>query len=129
MKRQWIGAIWALAGISLFAWGAKGLVELAADPQYGWNSTFYEPSWWYVQIGMELFVLACGVIGLGVMSGKRWGHWGLKIVGPLALLYLVAYDIFGGERAWWLAVGALVLTIFVGVSVYYAYRQGDGFAA
>jgi len=69
---------------------------------------------------MEFFILACAFVGFGIMSGKRWALWGLKVLGPIALLYLAAYSIFGGERAWWVAMGMVVLTVIVGVSVYYA---------
>jgi hypothetical protein len=117
-----IGASWAIFGAGLFVLGAVDLVRLAADPQYGWRSTFYEPFWWYVQIGMELFILAGAVIGVGIIAGKRWALLGLKVLAPIALLYLVAYSIFGGERALWVAIGVFALTVVVGMSVYYAYR-------
>jgi hypothetical protein len=129
MARRWIGAVWAIAGIGLFASGARDLVELAVHPQYGWNGAFFVPAWWYVQIGTEFFILACAFVGFGIMSGKRWALWGLKVLGPIALLYLAAYNVFGGERAWWVAVGAVVLTVVVGVSVYYAYHHGNKLAA
>jgi cytochrome b subunit of formate dehydrogenase len=57
-----------------------------------------------------------------VIAGKRWALLGLKILAPIALLYLVAYSIFGGERALWIAIGVFALTVVVGMSVYYAYR-------
>jgi len=127
--RRAIGYTWAAIGLSLALVAGYDLATLAQDPQHGWQSAFFEPSWWSFQIGMVVFIFGCAFIGIGVALGKRWGDVGLRVCGPIALLYLVAYDLLGGERAWWLALLALLLTVFVGVSVYFVYQARRGNAA
>jgi hypothetical protein len=75
MWQRLIGASWAIVGAGLFVLGAVDLVTLAADPQYGWGSSFYEPLWWCVQIGMELFISACAVIGVALLPASGGLCW------------------------------------------------------
>jgi hypothetical protein len=122
-----IGTTWLLGGAALGLWLGADLLRVGADSQFGWRTSFYEPSWWAFQFGFVAFLGICAVIGAGAAGRRRWGTIGLRIVGPIALLYLVAYNLLGGERAWWLALGALGLTVVVAASVYLAYR-GKGLA-
>jgi hypothetical protein len=124
-----IGATWGIVGVVLFTISTANLAQFASDPEFGWGTDFYAPSWWYLQIAIEAFILACALIGAAILTRRRWSLRALRVFSPIALAYLVAYDIFGGERAWWVSVGALALTVVVAASMYYAYRHGDRLAA
>lgn len=113
-----IGVVWTLvfgAGAVLLA---SQLVVLAVSS----DAANYEPSWWVAQAVALAFIFGCSAAGFGLARGARWAVISVRTLGPLALLYLLAYNVFGGERPWWQSVIALVLTAFVAASVFLAYK-------
>jgi hypothetical protein len=127
-KRLAIGSAWAALAATLAAWHAINLLALAVDVEHGLRTRFFEPTWWWYQLGMLLFIVMCAAVGVGIALGRRWGLTGLRVAGPIALTYLAAYNILGGERAWWISVGTLLLTAFVAATVYMAFKRASEFA-
>ncbi|ABM93341.1 hypothetical protein Mpe_A0379 [Methylibium petroleiphilum PM1] len=117
--RRTIGLAWALA----FGGGAVFLANHLLRVAMGAGTGGHEVSFWVVQVAALAAVTGCAAVGGGLAVGARWGSLGMRVLGPLVLLYLFAYNVFGGERPWWLGAGALVLTALVAVSVFLAYKS------
>lgn len=118
-----LGALWILLGTVGCAWTTIGLIVLAVDPRYGLSSTFYEPSWWVSQALFPVFFLAMLIAGSGVLLKRQWALWAFRVLAPIMLVYMLAYTIFGGERAWWWALIGVGLLVLAGFSTHFAYAK------
>jgi hypothetical protein len=128
MRRLSIGIAWAAIGGALAVADVIDLWRIANDSKYGWRGGFFEPSFWASEIGIIFFLAAAAVVGGAVVARRRWGLIGMRVLAPVALIYGVAYDVAGDERAGWVSLLALALTGLVAVSVWYAFRSGSEFA-
>ncbi len=120
-----LASLWVLLGFAGLVLTTYHLMTLAADPQYGFSSTIREPLWWFIQALFPTFFCVMVIAGFGVLFTRRWGLWAFRILAPLMLLYTLAYTIFGGERAWWLALIGLAWLAFAVVSTLFAYANRD----
>ena len=114
-----IGSVWALVFGAISCLLAANLLSLTR----GEDAQYYEPNWWLVQIAALTTLISCSIVGLGFVALTRWGVLGIRIVGPVVLLYLTAYGVFGGERPWWSNVAIFGLFLFVAYSIYLAIKQ------
>ena len=119
---KFIGYSWVILGIVAAPYDIWSLTTLALDPEYGYTSSFYEPSWWATQAVFPLVFVAAFFAGYGVLQRHSWGTSLLRVIAPLVFLYSLAYTIFGGERAWWYALLGVWGVVLGWISIKFAYR-------
>ena len=93
MHRIVIGTIWALGGFAQFLVDTIELAKIATRSPYG--GSFYSPTWYVTQALFPIFFFLCSACGIGLLMNRRWGGTLAKCLVPIALLYLLAYLVFG----------------------------------
>jgi hypothetical protein len=122
-SRMIIGGLWLLLGAAAGPWTTYDLWRIASDPEYGLSSTFYEPSFWVIQMLFPIFFFSAFVVGVGLLKKRRWGVVVLRVLAPLMLAYTLAYTLLDHDHYWWWGVLGLGCLILAGFSLPFAYAK------